>query len=132
MEMRQGNGLEEGPGVILLTDKASYDPFIFLVLVLTQHRPEQSYLVNDGNYICFLNYYQSFDAKRVMNCSLLKKIIIIFLHSQKVLNKHCVEGAVKTALAVNCTINKKSTFDRKHYFYADLPVSMCIISILLD
>lgn len=39
-----------------------------------------------------------------------------------VLNKHCVEGAVKTALAVNCTINKKSTFDRKHYFYADLPV----------
>ncbi|XP_069782555.1 glutamyl-tRNA(Gln) amidotransferase subunit B, mitochondrial isoform X2 [Narcine bancroftii] len=39
-----------------------------------------------------------------------------------VLNKHCVEGAVKTALAVNCTINKRSTFDRKHYFYADLPV----------
>ncbi|XP_067848204.1 glutamyl-tRNA(Gln) amidotransferase subunit B, mitochondrial isoform X2 [Heptranchias perlo] len=39
-----------------------------------------------------------------------------------VLNRHCVEGAVMTGLALNCTINKKSTFDRKHYFYADLPV----------
>ncbi|TNN89583.1 Glutamyl-tRNA(Gln) amidotransferase subunit B, mitochondrial [Liparis tanakae] len=38
-----------------------------------------------------------------------------------VLNKRCVEAAVMTALALNCTINKKSFFDRKHYFYADLP-----------
>ncbi|XP_072240971.1 glutamyl-tRNA(Gln) amidotransferase subunit B, mitochondrial [Leuresthes tenuis] len=38
-----------------------------------------------------------------------------------VLNKRCVEAAVMTALALNCTINKKSLFDRKHYFYADLP-----------
>ncbi|MBN3281210.1 GATB amidotransferase, partial [Polyodon spathula] len=32
-----------------------------------------------------------------------------------------VEAAVMTSLALNCTINKKSLFDRKHYFYADLP-----------
>uniref|UniRef100_A0A3B5Q331 Cytochrome c oxidase assembly factor PET112 homolog n=1 Tax=Xiphophorus maculatus TaxID=8083 RepID=A0A3B5Q331_XIPMA len=38
-----------------------------------------------------------------------------------VLNRRCVEAAVMTGLALNCTINKKSVFDRKHYFYADLP-----------
>ncbi|XP_043917972.1 glutamyl-tRNA(Gln) amidotransferase subunit B, mitochondrial [Protopterus annectens] len=38
-----------------------------------------------------------------------------------VLNRHCVEAAVMTAFALNCSINKKSLFDRKHYFYADLP-----------
>ncbi|CDQ78634.1 unnamed protein product [Oncorhynchus mykiss] len=40
-----------------------------------------------------------------------------------VLNRRCVEAAVMTGLALNCTINRKSLFDRKHYFYADLPVS---------
>lgn len=43
----------------------------------------------------------------------------------QVLNRRCVEAAVMTGLALNCTINKKSVFDRKHYFYADLPVSVC-------
>ncbi|KAL3996635.1 zinc finger and BTB domain-containing protein 17 [Sarotherodon galilaeus] len=38
-----------------------------------------------------------------------------------VLNKRCVEAAVMTGLALNCAINRKSLFDRKHYFYADLP-----------
>uniref|UniRef100_A0A3B4AVN6 Glutamyl-tRNA(Gln) amidotransferase subunit B, mitochondrial n=1 Tax=Periophthalmus magnuspinnatus TaxID=409849 RepID=A0A3B4AVN6_9GOBI len=38
-----------------------------------------------------------------------------------VLNKRCVEAAVMTGLALHCTINRKSLFDRKHYFYADLP-----------
>ncbi|XP_040002376.1 glutamyl-tRNA(Gln) amidotransferase subunit B, mitochondrial [Xiphias gladius] len=38
-----------------------------------------------------------------------------------VLNRRCVEAAVMTGLALHCTINRKSFFDRKHYFYADLP-----------
>ncbi|XP_038204276.1 glutamyl-tRNA(Gln) amidotransferase subunit B, mitochondrial isoform X2 [Arvicola amphibius] len=38
-----------------------------------------------------------------------------------VLNRRCVEAAVMTGLALNCHINRKSLFDRKHYFYADLP-----------
>lgn len=38
-----------------------------------------------------------------------------------VLNRRCVEAAVMTGLALNCHINQKSLFDRKHYFYADLP-----------
>lgn len=37
------------------------------------------------------------------------------------LNEKCVELAVKTAIALGSTINKRSTFDRKHYFYPDLP-----------
>ncbi|KAG7314171.1 hypothetical protein KOW79_022667 [Hemibagrus wyckioides] len=38
-----------------------------------------------------------------------------------VLNRRCVEAAVMTGLALNCKINTKSLFDRKHYFYSDLP-----------
>jgi aspartyl-tRNA(Asn)/glutamyl-tRNA(Gln) amidotransferase subunit B len=38
-----------------------------------------------------------------------------------VLNKFCVEQAIKTGLSVKGTIAKKSVFDRKNYFYADLP-----------
>jgi aspartyl-tRNA(Asn)/glutamyl-tRNA(Gln) amidotransferase subunit B len=38
-----------------------------------------------------------------------------------VLNKYCVEQAIKTGLAINGHINKISVFDRKNYFYADLP-----------
>lgn len=38
-----------------------------------------------------------------------------------VLNEYCVEQAVKTGLGINGHINKVSIFDRKNYFYADLP-----------
>lgn len=38
-----------------------------------------------------------------------------------VLNEYCVEQAIKTGLALNAKINKTSIFDRKNYFYADLP-----------
>ncbi|MEP4447738.1 MAG: Asp-tRNA(Asn)/Glu-tRNA(Gln) amidotransferase subunit GatB, partial [Marinomonas sp.] len=38
-----------------------------------------------------------------------------------VLNGECVRQAVRTGLAINAEINKYSRFDRKNYFYADLP-----------
>ncbi|KAJ8868025.1 hypothetical protein PR048_031834 [Dryococelus australis] len=38
-----------------------------------------------------------------------------------VLNRRCVEAGVLTALALSCRVNPVSRFDRKHYFYADLP-----------
>ena len=38
-----------------------------------------------------------------------------------VLNKFCVEQAVKTGLGLNAKINLVSAFDRKNYFYPDLP-----------
>lgn len=37
------------------------------------------------------------------------------------LNEHCVEQAVKTGLGLNAQINLMSIFDRKNYFYPDLP-----------
>ncbi|MCP1221716.1 Asp-tRNA(Asn)/Glu-tRNA(Gln) amidotransferase subunit GatB [Acetobacter orientalis] len=38
-----------------------------------------------------------------------------------VLNKECVAQAVRTGLGLNARINLQSRFDRKNYFYADLP-----------
>ena len=38
-----------------------------------------------------------------------------------VLNKYCVEQAVRTGLGLNAQINEHSVFERKNYFYPDLP-----------
>ena len=38
-----------------------------------------------------------------------------------VINAFCVEQAVKTGLGINAEINLVSRFDRKNYFYPDLP-----------
>lgn len=38
-----------------------------------------------------------------------------------VLNKYCVEQAVRTGLGLNAQINNTSVFARKNYFYPDLP-----------
>ena len=39
-----------------------------------------------------------------------------------VINRMAVDQAIKTGLALNATINKRSIFDRKNYFYPDLPL----------
>jgi len=38
-----------------------------------------------------------------------------------VLNRTCVDQAIKTGLGLHGTVNLVSVFDRKNYFYADLP-----------
>jgi aspartyl-tRNA(Asn)/glutamyl-tRNA(Gln) amidotransferase subunit B len=38
-----------------------------------------------------------------------------------VINRHCVEQAVRSGLGLKAQINLKSHFDRKNYFYPDLP-----------
>ena len=36
-------------------------------------------------------------------------------------NKECIRQAVRTGMALDAVINRSSRFDRKNYFYADLP-----------
>ena len=38
-----------------------------------------------------------------------------------VINEECVKQAIRTGLVLNAKINNYSVFDRKNYFYADLP-----------
>ncbi len=38
-----------------------------------------------------------------------------------VINRHCVEQAIRTGLGLDAEINLYSVFDRKNYFYPDLP-----------
>jgi len=47
-----------------------------------------------------------------------------------VINRVCVEQAVRTGLGLKAQINKVSVFDRKNYFYADLPAGYQISQYL--
>src|SRR5690606_3457987 len=38
-----------------------------------------------------------------------------------VINRYCVEQAIRTGLGLKAKINLRSVFDRKNYFYPDLP-----------
>ena len=38
-----------------------------------------------------------------------------------VINKYCIDQAIKSGIGLNAKINNYSVFDRKNYFYADLP-----------
>ena len=60
----------------------------------------------------------SFGAEANSNVSLVDAAMPGML---PVINEFCVEQAVKTGLALNAKINNISVFDRKNYFYADLP-----------
>lgn len=48
-----------------------------------------------------------------------------------VLNKKVLEYAVKCAVALNCEVNLLSKFDRKNYFYPDLPKAYQISQLYL-
>jgi aspartyl-tRNA(Asn)/glutamyl-tRNA(Gln) amidotransferase subunit B len=47
-----------------------------------------------------------------------------------VINRHCVAQAVKTGLGLKAQINLRSVFDRKNYFYPDLPAGYQISQYL--
>lgn len=61
------------------------------------------------------------DAKGAKPNSLISHICVGMPGALPVLNKKAVELAVLTAYALNTKPQKFSKFDRKHYFYPDLP-----------
>ena len=60
----------------------------------------------------------SFGANPNQNVSLVDAAMPGML---PVINSECVRQAIKTGLGLNAEINLFSVFDRKNYFYADLP-----------
>lgn len=46
-----------------------------------------------------------------------------------IMNKHVVELAVTAGLMLNCNINRYTTFDKKNYYYPDLPCAYQITQI---
>ena len=60
----------------------------------------------------------SFGANPNQNVSLVDAAMPGML---PVINSECVRQAIKTGLGLNAQINLFSVFDRKNYFYADLP-----------
>ena len=46
-----------------------------------------------------------------------------------VINQFCIEQSIKTGLGLKAKINRHSVFDRKNYFYADLPQGIKFHSI---
>lgn len=46
-----------------------------------------------------------------------------------VLNEECVRQCIKTGLGLNAKINKHSVFDRKNYFYGDMPTNYQITQL---
>lgn len=66
----------------------------------------------------FCSDHTNFDASDNENTS---PVSVGMPGTLPVLNRKAVEFAVKTGLALNCEIKKKSVFSRKNYFYPDLP-----------
>ena len=60
----------------------------------------------------------SFGAEQNQNVSLVDAAMPGML---PVINEECVRQAIRTGLGLNAQVNNRSVFDRKNYFYPDLP-----------
>lgn len=95
--------------------------------ILMLHYQEHCQYVNELNHThiyIYIYMHTNINLHYVWHfIALINSVECLAATFPKVLNRRCVEAAVLTGLALNCTINRKSLFDRKHYFYADMPVS---------
>ncbi len=66
----------------------------------------------------FSNSLNTFSVEPNVNIDLID---LAYPGTLPILNNEVVEMALKAALALNCKINKSIHFDRKNYFYPDLP-----------
>ena len=51
----------------------------------------------------------------------IKPVDMAFPGTLPVVNKKCIKDAIKMAMVLNCKIPKYMYFDRKNYYYPDLP-----------
>ncbi len=87
----------------------------------------------DYNPTIGLEVHVELDTKSKMFCSCLNDpderhanvnvcpICLSHPGTLPVINKEAIKKVIKTALALNCEIQKKTHFERKNYFYPDLP-----------
>ena len=52
---------------------------------------------------------------------MLSELYLALADGVQKINPRCVDLALRTAIALDCDISQRSSFDRKHYFYGDLP-----------
>ncbi len=71
-----------------------------------------------SNSKLFSNSSTSFGSKPNSQVSLVDAAMPGML---PVINSYCIEQAIKTGIGLKAKINNYSVFDRKNYFYADLP-----------
>lgn len=83
--------------------------------------------INEHSLKTYKNFIKSNSQSLLNSPPILHNWVPTFI--LQVLNRRCVEAGVLTALALSCRVNPVSVFDRKHYFYADLPV--CIYTKII-
>ena len=73
-------------------------------------------------FLLIQNFFQ--DHQLNLELNLILKLVLVdsaFPGMLPVINEYCIQQAIKTGLGLNAKINSYSVFDRKNYFYADLP-----------
>jgi aspartyl-tRNA(Asn)/glutamyl-tRNA(Gln) amidotransferase subunit B len=91
-----------------MTSKARYESVIGLEVHIQLDTKSKAFCADDASYGAPPNTH-------------ISAISLAYPGTLPRPNQQQVERAIKLGLALGCEINPSSWFDRKHYFYADLP-----------